>query len=179
MSELKSYERELKKGFTFIFQNGDAITRTYDHEEMGGESRTYYISKSTNERREVSPIRLIDDLMIAGQVHKFVPTPNEAKAGQDHARERRIESEARERIHSKANVFQMLEGMDAEEKDSFFAAVKEAQEEKVIEPMEKKVLEPVEKKVIEPEEKKEAMKVCPKCGGPRRGRGYAHKDGCK
>ena len=176
MDALQSYQRELKKGFTFHLSNGDVIQRTYDHEEADKESRTYYISKSTNERKLVSHIRDVDDLLIAGQVHKFVPTEKEAEAARAHVNLRNKQSEEMDSTYTKAGVLQMIEGMDDAEKARFFNAVKGAQEEKVLEPKETKVLEPVEKKVIEPTEKK---KVCEKCGGPRRGRGYAHKDGCK
>jgi len=175
-TEMRIYQRELKKGFTFHLSNGDVIQRTYDHEEPDHKSRTYYVSKSTNERKLTSHIRDIDDLLIAGQVHKFVPTKEEAEAQRAHANLQRKISEDMDVMHTKASVKQMLEGMNAEEKANFFGAVNEAKEEKVLEPQEHKVLKPEETKVIEPEETK--AKGCPDCGGPIRGKGFSHKDDC-
>jgi hypothetical protein len=170
---MQTYQRELKKGYTFHLSNGDVIQRTYDHEEPDHESKTYYVSKSTNERRLVSPIRDVDDLLIAGQVHKFVPTSEEAEAQRAHVQQRAKRSEEMDVMHTKASVGLMLEGMNEEEREQFFSAVSEAKEEKVLEPKEKKVIE-------EPEETKdpEPKKGCPDCGGPIRGKGHSHKDDC-
>jgi uncharacterized protein YqfA (UPF0365 family) len=176
MAQLRTYQRELKKGYTFHLSNGDVIQRTYDHEEPDGISKTWYQSASTNERRLTSHIRDIDDLMIAGQVHKFVPTEEEAEAQRAHVQAKAKQSEAMDAMYSRAHVKQMLEGMTKEEIANFISAVDELKGDE-------KVLEPAETKVIEPEETKEVpamglKKGCPDCGGPIRGKGFSHKADC-
>jgi len=172
MPQLKSYQRELKKGYAFYLSNGDVIQRTYDNEEPDGISRTYYVSSSTNERKLTSHIRDVDDLLIAGQVHKFVPTPEEAKAQRAHVQAKAKQSEEMDAMYSRAHVKQMLEGMSKEEVANFISAVDELKGEE-------KVLEPAETKILEPEEKKVGLKKgCPDCGGPIRGKGFSHKADC-
>jgi len=170
-------KRELKKGFTFHLPNGDCIQRTYDHQESndlpdnpGGGSMCYRTSKSTGAtNRFKDPWIEVDEGLIAGQEHKFVPTEEEKKKAQAHVNDLKQIDDVRLSEHSKAHFKHMFEGMSDREKADFIAAAKELMGEE-------KVLEPAETKVIEPEIKK--SKGCPLCGGPIRGRGFAHKDDC-
>ena len=154
-------KRELKKGFTFHLVNGDAIRRTYDHEEPDGESKTRRWSKSQNEWfLRADPLIEVDDGMFAENKIKFVPTAEEKTEMANHVqRRKKLDSEV-ERQHSRAYFAQMVESMTEGEK-------------KVL--LETLGLETPENKMLEPAEVKGG---CPDCGGKKKGKGFVHADDC-